>query len=86
MPLLRMFFFLVQNLMICHVLPYFARPWQEDFPYQEQYELVLEHLRILSVQEQGDSSVQVQGVSAGHQSGDGLVDMEDDEEWSDGEA
>jgi hypothetical protein len=44
---------------------------QDDFPYQEEYNLVLEHLRILD-------------ESGGNQDGTNLVAMgQDDEEWSD---
>ncbi len=54
----------------------------QDFPYQEQYDLVLEHLRILAAQEHGEGD-----GSAGPDLGNhgGVVEMENDVEWSDGE-
>jgi hypothetical protein len=61
----------------------------QEFPYTEHYGLVTEHLRILSVQEEGDAGEGTGTGKKGTQTAEKVSKMgnvvEEDEEWSEGE-
>jgi hypothetical protein len=61
----------------------------QEFPYAEHYGLVTEHLRILTVQEEGDAGGGTETGKKGAQIADNAPKMgngvEEDEEWSEGE-